>query len=191
MLAGLVNVAVPAVALAHGAPALAGVLFAIAAVGDLVGGLVYGARPWRSSLALRLTAAQAWAAVTACCLALTVHDLAALMAAMFLAGLGGSARGITMSALLDHVGHADAGTESYASMVSAGLLGSSGGYSGGGALVGTLGPRLVFLGVATGSAAVALWALVRQGTLEPGAPLSKRRASPLSQAQETDEDGGH
>ena len=41
-----------------------------------------------------------------------------------------------------------------------------------------------------GVAAVALWALVRQGTLDPGAPFSKRRASPLSQVQETDEDGG-
>jgi MFS family permease len=191
LLAGLVNVAVPAVALAHGAPALAGALFAVAAVGDLVGGLVYGARPWRTSLARRLIAAQAWAAVSAGCLALTVHDLAALMAAMFLAGLGGSARGVTMSALLDYVGHADAGTESYASMVSAGLLGSSGGYSGGGALVGTLGPRLVFLTVATGSAAVALWALVRHGTLERGAPSSQRPASPLSHGQGADEDARH
>jgi MFS family permease len=70
VLAGLVNVAVPAVALADGAPALAGLLFALAAVGDLLGGVVYGARPWRSSLARRLTAAQAWAAVSAGCLAL-------------------------------------------------------------------------------------------------------------------------
>ena len=112
LLAGLVNVAAPAVALAHGAATRsAGVLFAIAAVGDLVGGLVYGARPWRClRWPSRLTAAQACGGGDrACCLALTVHDLAALMAAMFLAGLGGSARGITMSALLDHVGHADAG----------------------------------------------------------------------------------
>ena len=74
-------------------------------------------------------------------------------------------------------------------MVSAGLLGSSGGYSGGGALVGIFGAAWSSSGSATGSAAVALWALVRQGTLEPGAPLTKRRASPLSQAR-TDEDGG-
>ena len=90
--------------------ASAGVLFAIAAVGDLVGGLVLRPAVAVPSLALRLTAAQACGGGDrACCLALTVHDLAALMAAMFLAGLGGSARGITMSALLDHVGHADAG----------------------------------------------------------------------------------
>ena len=132
VLAGMVNVAVPAVALADGAPTLAGLLFAVAAAGDLLGGIGYGARPWRSSLARRLTAAQAWAAVSAGCLALAVHDLPALMAAMFLAGLGGSARGITMSALLDHVGHRDAGTESYASMVSAQLLGSSGATAGAG-----------------------------------------------------------
>jgi MFS family permease len=167
VLAGMVNVAVPAVALADSAPALAGAMFAVAAVGDLVGGVVYGAWPWRSSLARRLSAAQAWAAVSAGCLALAEHNLGALMAAMFLAGLGGSVRGITMSALLDHVGHADAGTECYASMVSAGLLGSAGGYSGGGALVGLLGPRMVFLTVATGAAAVVLWAFVRQGTLGP------------------------
>jgi MFS family permease len=109
-------------------------------------------------------------------LGLAVHDLPALMAAMFLAGLGGSARGITMSALLDHVGHRDAGTESFASMVSAQLLGSSGGYSGGGALVGMLGPRLIFFTVAAASAAVALWAVVRQGTLEPAPPLPSGRA---------------
>ena len=51
------------------------------------------------------------------------------MAAMFVAGLSGSVRGITMSALLDQVVYRDAGTESYASMVSAGLLSSSGGLS--------------------------------------------------------------
>lgn len=51
VLAGLVNVAVPAVALADREPALAGLLFAVTAVGDLLGGIVYGARPWRSSLA--------------------------------------------------------------------------------------------------------------------------------------------
>jgi MFS family permease len=168
-LAGLVSVAVPAVALANGAPALAGLLFAVAAAGDLVGGLIYGWRPWHSSLARRLTAAQAWAATSGCCLALSAHDLAALMVAMFVSGFSGSARGITMSALLDHVGPRDAGTECYASMVSAGLLGSSAGYSGGGALIGALGPRSVFFAVAPGSAAVALWALLRQGTLEPPA----------------------
>ncbi len=70
--------------------------------------------------------------VSAGCLALAVHDLPVLMAAMFLAGLGGSARGVTMSALLDHVGHRDAGTESYASMVSAQLLGGSGATAGAG-----------------------------------------------------------
>jgi MFS family permease len=131
-LAGLVNVAVPAVALADGAPAVAGLLFALAAVGDLVGGLAYGAWPWRSSLARRPTAAQAWAAVSAGGVALTVHDLGGLMAAMFLAGLGGSARGITMTALLDHVGHRDAGTESYASMVSAGCWAARGAIAGAG-----------------------------------------------------------
>lgn len=185
LLTGLVNVAVPAVALARGAPALAGAFFAISATGAVVGGLIYGVRPWRSSLARRLTVASAWAAVSAACMALAEHNIAALMAAMCLAGASGSARGITMSALLDHVGHRDAGTESYASMVSAQLLGASGGYSGGGALIGTMGPVPVFWAVAAGSTAVALWALVRRGTLGPSRaepPLSGLAQAPSAPA---------
>lgn len=51
---GVVEVAAPAVAVAAGSPALAGLLLAAFAAGSTVGGLGYGRRAWRSSPARRL-----------------------------------------------------------------------------------------------------------------------------------------
>lgn len=167
VVAGLSNVAIPAVALAHGSPALAGLCFAVAAVGDLVGGVLYGARSWRMPLNRLLL----WAITASCAggaiIALVVGNIPALLVVLFINGAIGPAKGITMSALLDQVARKGAVTESYATMVSAGLLGASAGYAAGGSVVGSLDIHLVFLIAAVAMACVALYILCRLHTLEP------------------------
>jgi predicted MFS family arabinose efflux permease len=50
------EIGVPALATSQGHPSAAGFLFALGSVGGIAGGLVYGARHWRSSPRLRLVA---------------------------------------------------------------------------------------------------------------------------------------
>src|SRR5258708_2382101 len=74
-----------AIAIAHGAPSLSGLLLALAAVGDLAGGLAYGCLPWRPSASGRLHLAQAGSATVAACMAVAASPLT-LVPLMLLGG---------------------------------------------------------------------------------------------------------
>jgi hypothetical protein len=164
--AGLSGVAVPAAAVAQGAAALAGVLGAAGAAGDLCAGLVYGSRPWRLPLALRLVLAQCGSAMAGSGLALASESILAMMLVMPASGAAGAVQGITTTTLLDDVAEPGALTGSYALLVSCGLVGSAAGYIAGGTLVSTAGVRDLFLAAAAGLAAAG-WYARRLRTLRP------------------------
>jgi hypothetical protein len=124
----LVNLVSPATAVARGSAALAGVIFAIAAAGDVIGGLFYGSRRWAPTLRTRLLAAEAVAAVLVCCLALTATSLWALAGVTVLVGAVGAVAKVTTSTLTDHVADPGIVTQSYASLVCGGLIGNWAGY---------------------------------------------------------------
>jgi hypothetical protein len=101
--AGLVGVAVPAVAIALGAATLAGVFSATGALGELCGGLVYGSRPWGLRLPSRLVASQCGSAVASGCLALASGSVLGMMLVMPVSGAMGAAQGVTTTTLVDDV----------------------------------------------------------------------------------------
>jgi len=167
---------VPALALARHTPALAGELSAIAAAGDLAGGVIYGGRSW--SLPLRACLVAALLALAASCAALGAvlscwdrpvgfGDIAAAAVGMAFFGAAEAVTGITVTALIQHVAPPDARTESYAIIISAALAGAAAGNLAGGGLAGSglAGVRLVFLAAASGAVAAATWAASRKDTL--------------------------
>jgi MFS family permease len=166
---GLLGVAVPALALSRHAPALAGGLSAIAAAGDLAGGVVYGGRSWSLPLRARLVAALLALGASCAVLGAVLGDVAAAAVGMAVFGAAEAVTGITVTALIQHVAPLDARTESYAIIISAALAGTAAGNLAGGALAsgGLAGVRLVFLAAASGAVAAATWAASRQGTLRP------------------------
>ena len=122
---GVVTVVVPAALSAHGRLGLAGPAFAVNAIADLTGGLVYGARRWRTGLPDRLAIALVAMAAGPACLAATTGSPIGLVIAMAVAGLVAPAVGITSSALLDDVAGPGALTGCYALLVCAGLAGAA------------------------------------------------------------------
>lgn len=153
--AGLAGIAVPAAAITLGAASLAGVFGAAGAAGDLCGGLLYGSRRWRLSLATRLVAAQCGSAVTGVCLALASGSIPAMMLVLPVSGAAGAAQGITTTALLDDIAEPGTLTGSYALLVSCGLAGSAAGYAVGGTLVNAAGIRDTLLVAAAAGLAAA------------------------------------
>jgi predicted MFS family arabinose efflux permease len=171
---GLTNVGIPAAAIAAGRPAWAGILFSCAAVGNLIGGVVYGGRAWRPRLAAQLLMTLIGAAITATLTGIATGSLIALAATLLLSGVAGSIRGIIMSTLLDHVGAPDAATESYASMVSTGLLGSALGSAIGGAVIGSSNAQIALLAAASLGWITAASFLSRIRTMHPD-PFRRRQ----------------
>ena len=165
--AGLVGVGVPAVALADGTAALAGLMFAASSAGDVLGGMAYGGRRWRLPVRLQLVGAQAGMAVCAVGLVALTDLPAAMVPVMFLAGTLNAPAGIATSTLLDHHAPSGALAESYTLVVAAGLVAISAGNALGGVLATAAGPRSLFVVAALGSAAVAVLTYVRRNTLAP------------------------
>ncbi len=173
MVNGMVGVGVPAIAMAHRAAASAGILFALAGLGDIVGGLVYGAGRWPLPLHCRLPLIQAGSALVVGCMGL-VSDPAGLAPLMVLWGAASAPAAIAVSALLDRVAAEGRLTAAYTLVVAAGLAGSSGGYYVGGRLVVTAGGGLFAIAAST-MVAVAMWTTLRRNTLR--ATLGGKRSA--------------
>lgn len=157
---GLVNVAVPSVALTHGIADLAGVLLAIGSAGELAGGLAYGARPPKAPLRMQLIAAQAGlGVVVAVCAPVGLPALLGLV--LFARGMLIALQSVSSSALLDDVAPRAALTGSYTLVVAAGLAGMAGGSALAGPLAVAGGPALAFIAagvaVAAGAALTCFW----------------------------------
>lgn len=113
-------------------------------VGDLIGGLVYGAIRWLATrsrqlvVSLVLTAVAAWVAVPAS------GAVAVLFLTLLVSGVLGASVGICMSALLDDVTSPQSLTSAYTSMVSLGLVASAAGNASAGAVAERVGPAAGF-----------------------------------------------
>jgi MFS family permease len=163
---GAVEVAVPAFADSHGRRELAGVLIAVWSVGSAAGGIVYGARPRRGSLAdthVRIALLMPLGFVPAA-LAGSIASMAVLIipAGVFIAPMLA-----TRNELAGTVAPVGAETEAYSWPLTALVGGVAIGAALGGALADAHGWRTaVVLGVAT-SALGAAMLLARRRTLAP------------------------
>lgn len=151
---GMIAVAVPAAALALGTAADSGVLIAMMSAGEIIAGLVFGARAWRWSAARLLLAAVAGSAVAVGLAAWASSSLALLFAALFLVGMCGGPSAIASSALLDTLVSRAALTRSYTLLVSVFLVGGALGNAVGGVITESLGHRQAFALTACWLAAV-------------------------------------
>jgi hypothetical protein len=166
---GAVNAAIPAVALVHGSAgvALAGPLFTCLAVGELLGGIGYGARRWRSPLHHRLTGSLLAGTAAVAALAAATRWPLALAPLLVAFGAVFAVPGVTASTLLDSVTAPGRLAASYTALVAATLAGSAAGTSAAGAADQTTGPWTAFLLAAAVLLATTLLTRHRASTLQP------------------------
>jgi MFS family permease len=131
---GIVQVAVPAFADAHGSAATGGFLLAALSAGNLTGGVVYGGRSWPGTPARRLMVLLGLLGAGFALLA-TAGTPLVLAAQLALAGLVLAPATVVGSTLLDHVAPPGTATESFAVLVMGIVAGSAAGNALGGALV--------------------------------------------------------
>jgi MFS family permease len=123
---GVLQVCVPAFAIAHRALAASGVLLAAVAVGNLVGAFVYGGRAWRLSLPVRYLVFQ-----SSLCLLLLGSAFASAIAVLFplllLAGALLAAVSVAVSALIELVVPDRDLVEAFALNVTVAMIGNAAG----------------------------------------------------------------
>ena len=163
---GLISVAVPAAAIAHGRSVISGFAFGALAVGDLCGGMVVGGRIGRTWL---VTARLEWPLLAAACV-LTLAAAASsrpilLVPILFLGGTVGAPVGIMLSTLLDRVVDRRRLAESYALLVSPGLAAAAGASALAGSTVGIAGPAGLLLCGGALLVTAAVWTMARRFTL--------------------------
>jgi hypothetical protein len=170
---GMVAVGIPAVAVGNGAASLAGVLLAVAAVGSITGGFVYGSRLWKLSMPRQLVLAQAGEAVAiaglwiGALLLVPVHPLLLAPVAL-LGGLAGAPVMVIGSTLVDVVAEPGNLTGSYTTMIAATLLGMAAGNYAAGTLSELAGGPSTFAAAAVTLGSVAAWTFARRFTLGSG-----------------------
>ena len=103
MATGSLTVIVPAVAQAVGSRGLAGPVLAALALGEAVGALLFGARPWPNSRRSHLVTALALTASGCAAFALVAGQLVLVAVLVFIAGALSSPVAILLSASLDDV----------------------------------------------------------------------------------------
>ena len=131
---GVVQVAVPAFALARGSDSVGGVLLAALSLGSLCGGLVYGSRNWPGRLAPRLAAVLFGIGAAFSLLALP-SAYAPLGLLLVLAGVLFAPTVVICSTLLDTVAPPGTATEAFAVTIMAIVAGTAVGNALGGNLV--------------------------------------------------------
>jgi MFS family permease len=152
---GVVEVAMPAFAVAHGyRPALGGVLLSALAIGSVLGGLWSAARRWRLTTTRRFLLLQAAFAVGMLPL-LLADSLVAMGGAMLVAGLALAPSAAAGYLLIDQMAPAGTSTEAYTWVVTATVTGTALGAALAGLLVQHASVRwalvLAFAGPATGA----------------------------------------
>jgi MFS family permease len=178
---GTLEVALPAYADAEGDPELAGVLLALLAVGSVTGGLVYGARPRRGSLAgthLRVALALPF-----CMLPLALAGAPVVMALLVLpAGAMIAPVIATRNELAGRVAPDGARTEAYTWPLTAMVAGLAAGAAAAGALSDATSWQLAVLAGVVAAATGAAIATGRRATLTPAGyavvAASRRRNTP-------------
>jgi predicted MFS family arabinose efflux permease len=161
---GIIQVAVPAFAEAHGTPATAGLLLAAVSFGSLAGGVVYGARDWPGTPPWRLVV-----------LLLVLGGLYALLAAattpwvlgglLVLPGLLLAPTNVVSSTLLDTVAPPGTVTEAFSVTVMAIVTGIAVGNAAGGLIVDASSYAVAVLCSAAAALLAAATALLRRHSL--------------------------
>ncbi|GIE94687.1 MFS transporter [Paractinoplanes rishiriensis] len=151
------------VAVAAARPALAGLLFAAFAAGELLGGLVYGGVRWTLPNPVRLIVGQCGMSAAVALLALSSGTGWPMPASMLLIGALTAPAAIAGSALLDDVVPPGSLGRAYTMLVAAGLIGVAAGNATAGRLAGDT--RTTLLLTAVTLSAVAAWTLARRRTL--------------------------
>ena len=121
---GALQVGVPALAIAHGVPAAAGLLIALLSVGGVIGALSYGARRWVSDPAARLVALIGVIAVSVA-LMITTPSLPVLGLLLLVAGLAVNPALTTLSLLVDREISGPTASEAFG-WLSTGIAGGTG-----------------------------------------------------------------
>ena len=160
---GALDVAVPAFAKAEGTAAAAGIALAALAVGSMLGGIVYGARPRRLD-GHRYTILLAIEAVLLVPLAF-VDSVAGLAVLMAIAGIVVAPLSTVAFGLLDRVAPAGMATEATSWIITAYQVGLAIGTGAAGALVEHSGTRAAFLAACGCAAVAAMITLARRPTL--------------------------
>jgi MFS family permease len=158
---GVVIVAVPAAVRS----AFVGVLFAALSLGELLGGLAYGARARRGSLPRRLVAGQVATAFAIAGLGLVASHRLGMVPLMFAIGAAIAPVGITASALLDTVAPPAGLARAYTVMVAVGLVGIAFGNWAGGALSAAIGPGPALLSASVELLGAAGWTVTAFATI--------------------------
>jgi predicted MFS family arabinose efflux permease len=178
-----VDLATIAFAREHGAGGMAGPLLALYGLGSAIAGVWYGSRRWRASHATRLRAAFAATALGAGPLAV-MPGVAALAAAIFVAGLGISATLVSSYSIAERAVAADQRTEGMSWLTTAAATGTAIGAPLAGRLVDAHGAGAGYLfALAAGLVGLALLAC-RSGDLAGAQPaadpvgITRRRRRP-------------
>jgi MFS family permease len=166
---GIVQVAVPAFADAHGSAAAGGLLLGALSAGNLTGGLIYGARAGPGAPAYRLTVLLL---LLGCGFALLAAAGGPVVLAfqLALAGLVLAPSTVVGSTLLDHVAPPGTTTEAFAVLVMGIVAGSAIGNALGGALVDERSYEFATLTAGALAAAGGLLAYARRGALRESRP---------------------
>jgi hypothetical protein len=173
---GVLEVAMPAFAVAHGhAAGLAGILLSAMALGSLVGGLWYGARNWSGPIVARFIGLEVL--FTVGLLPLLVADsIGSMVALMALAGLALAPSAAAGYLVVDHIAPPGTVTEATTWVMTANVAGAALGAALGGVLVQEMSVRAALVVACAGPALGTIVAILRRRTLaEPGQPVSVTR----------------
>lgn len=136
-------VAVSSLAIAIHAPALAGLLLGCPSVGEIVGGIVTGARSWNVPIPVRLIAGQLTLAI--CWLMMALFPTPLILAPLlFVVGVATAPQSIATSSMLDEVASKARLATSYTVMLGSMLVANAIGTSVAGWLSETLRPNWIF-----------------------------------------------
>ncbi len=161
---GIVQVALPAFADERGDAATGGLLLAALSAGSLAGGLVYGARTWPGTAAVRLASVILGLGGGFALLAVA-HEAAVLVPLLVLAGLLLAPATVIGSTLLDRVAPPGTTTEAFTVMVMGIVAGTAAGNAAGGAIVESASYETAVLCAGAIAAVGAGTALARRATL--------------------------
>jgi predicted MFS family arabinose efflux permease len=176
---GAAEVGLPALAIHVGSRASAGVLLALFSTGSMLGGLLYAARAWTASIAVRYVAVLLGLELAmAPLVAVGSLPVAVLLSAV--AGIGVAPMLSCQFSLMAALAPAGSATEAFSWHRAATVGGIALGSALGGALVDAAGPGAAFALGCTGAALAAVQAVLGQRRFEPR--LSPMGFSPTSSA---------
>jgi predicted MFS family arabinose efflux permease len=131
---GAVEVGIPTLAIAHGTPAVAGVLTALLSVGGVIGAVFYGGRRWAAEPAARLLWLMA-AVAAPVALMITTMSLPVIALLLVIEGLAINPALTTLSLLVDSVTPGPTASEAFGWLSTGISAGGGAGAASAGALV--------------------------------------------------------